>query len=65
MLGIRQFDLEAAADVTKTTIADVERLATKPQPETLDGLCGALAHDDIEFTLQTCGGAGVRLIWSP
>ena len=61
MLGLSQADLEAASQVTKKTIADFERGATRPQPRTLGALEAALEAAGIEFIPANGGGAGVRL----
>ena len=61
MLGLSQSELEAASQVTKKTIADFERGATRPQPRTLGALRAALEAAGIEFIPANGGGAGVRL----
>lgn len=61
MLGLSQADLEAASQMTKKTIADFERGATRPPPRALMALRTALESAGGEFIPENGGGAGVRL----
>ena len=60
LLNWSQEDLVRASGITKKTIADFERGATRPRANTLFQIQAALEANGIEFI--NGGAAGVRLI---
>jgi transcriptional regulator with XRE-family HTH domain len=59
LLNWSQLDLVAQSKITKKTIADFERGATQPRPQTLAQILAAFEAAGIE--LLNTEGAGVRL----
>ncbi len=61
LLGWRQDELEAASSVTKKTIADFERGASKPREATISTIKSTLEEAGIIFIQENGEGPGVRL----
>ena len=61
LLGWRQDDLETATTVTKKTIADFERSASRPRATTLAAIKAALEAAGVQFIEENGTGPGVCL----
>lgn len=60
MLGWKQSDLCAKADVSKMTLADFEAEKRNPHPRTLGAIRSALEEAGIELVEENGGGEGLR-----
>ena len=61
LVNMSQFELADAAGVGRSTVADFERGAREPLPESLAALQSALEAAGIVFIEANGGGIGVRL----
>jgi len=61
LLGLKQSDVAASAEVSLATLNNIERGVTDPRTSTLSAIRRALEAAGVEFIPENGGGAGVRL----
>lgn len=61
MLGLTQADLAGRANLSATSINNIERGTSDPRASNLAAIQRALEAAGIEFIPENGGGAGVRL----